>query len=109
MIASIEQQRHERGVQNTIDIAQKIAQNNRTGNIEIRTIKWIPSCSIVVVDPEKDTSTVMVTLYPAYLPTALDKRHHLYLSKKEDNRWYTEYVDQFENLWREGTPMDLGQ
>jgi len=108
MIASHEDpNRHPNGVNDTISCARRIKQACPQGTVEVKKIASLPSCSILLSNPKDKNSIAMVTLYPPYFTTPVDRRHHLYFKKQENHRFYNSYVEQFEKLWKEGTTVNL--
>jgi len=89
-------------VRNVTDITK-----DAKSRIEIRSLNWIPSCSLILVDPEQSDAHVRVTIYPPYPLAPVSERAHFILSRQEDKRWYYTFINQFEDLWSQAEPIDL--
>jgi hypothetical protein len=77
------------------------------GNVELRTTTVSIPYSIIIKD--KDTkfnqATVQVELYgydvsPSELP-------HFFITAADNEAWYAYFVQQYENLWKDGKPFDF--
>ena len=65
--------------------------------VELRLTNYVPSCGIVLVDPDKDSGVIIVELYP-YLVSAASRAH--FELTPADGRWYKYFRDQFESVWK---------
>ena len=80
---------------------------NATGSFEIRVLNWIPSCSLVLLDPLNADGYTRVTIYPPLPSAPVGERAHFLLSSTHDKRWHSSYVNQFEKIWEMATPLAL--
>jgi hypothetical protein len=95
-------------IEDYIKLAQSLKENcekSGIGAVEIKTIDWPASCSMHLIDPDKDSGYIRVTintLHP-YLDSSREKyRAHFILSKTVDKFWYESYREQFDVLWKNG-------
>ncbi len=69
------------------------------GRVEIKTIDWPTSCSIHLIDPEKDSGYIRVTIHTLHPSLPITHRPHFLLSKTGEQFWYESYQEQFNTLW----------
>lgn len=82
------------------------AASTGTGQLEVRVLKVPPTCSLLLLDPDKPDGYVHVEPYPPYQGLPLDVgRPHLILIQTQ-GRWYQFYCDQFERMWNDPTYTD---
>lgn len=82
-------------------------QEKGKGKVEVRFVNWIPSCAMIVVDPDKSTGYLGIGIYPPYYESSPQDRAKFKLTPLGDERWYRTFVDQYEQLWRRAKPVDL--
>lgn len=86
-------------------ILQRLAEQARAignGSVEVRLVDWIPSCSVIIIDPSKTRldAFVKVTVNALHF-TALRDRLHIVLSHSGQmaEKWCSEFATQFNLLW----------
>ena len=75
------------------------------GSIEVRLLNWIPSCGLIITDPDHPKGQVWVTIYPIYPSAPLSERPHFVLKRLEEEYWYRVYVHHYEKLWEMGLEL----
>lgn len=97
-------------IQLSIDYARRInndGRSNKRGRVEVRLISWIPSCSLILIDPKRSNGLVRVTIYPPFFRSPIAARPHFNLSQLTHRQWYATYVEQFEKLWQQGRAVEI--
>lgn len=82
-------------------------QERGKGRVEVRSINWIPSCAMIIIDPDKPTGYLSVGIYPPYYELSPQDRAKFKLTPLGDERWYKKYCAQYEQLWHQAQPVDL--
>jgi hypothetical protein len=77
-------------------------QKQVTSQIEIYLSSATLSCSILMIDAQKDTGDIQVEFY--IYQASESERPHINLSPRRDPKWYEFYRIQFETLWSNGRP-----
>jgi hypothetical protein len=72
--------------------------------VEIRTYKSVPPFSLLICDPNKDYGSIMVELYTYKVPTR--ERPQFTLQRSRDPRWYSVFLQQFNQMWEKATPWE---
>lgn len=95
-----------------IHYAKLIAEKSQNGGYErvkVKLINWIPSCCMIILNPHaKDESGyIRVAIYPPSYHTSTIKRPNFTLTKKDNEHWYSVFVEQFTQLWNEGKDYSL--
>ncbi len=96
--------RSEDDIEGALSHARSIARRSKgvgTGTIEVRLIDWIPSCSMIFLNPEQEDGRLILGIYTPYFNLATENRPHVLLTSKKDARWYKSYLHQFNMLWKE--------
>lgn len=70
-----------------------------TGQLEVRVLKVAPTCSLLLVDPDKPDGYVHVEPYPPYHGLPLDVGRPHFVLTQAQGRWFQFYCDQFERMW----------
>jgi hypothetical protein len=82
--------------------------SNTSGQIEVRIINWLPSCSMVIIDPNSPRDYLQVSINCLSYRSTPKMRPHFILTKSgNEQRWYQEYLNQFDDLWKESSPIEL--
>ncbi len=79
---------------------------NDKGKLEVKFMNWIPSCGIVIIDPEKKKRYLRVSIYPPCYDSPLSDRAHFKLTYVGYERWYDTYIKQFEDLWSQAYEIE---
>ena len=76
---------------------------------EVRLYTLPPPYSLMIVEKENDTSTILVEIYPFKLPTR--DRPMLFLDKQKDPRLYNLFSSQYQAMWDSGfsKPIPIGK
>ncbi len=77
------------------------------GGIEVRLIDWIPSCSLIITDPEKESGVIRIGVNTPHYTSSSDKRAHMVLSPKKEKYWFDVYTEEFELLWAEAKLYEI--
>ena len=98
------------GTKNEIETSLRVLDNlirqkNLKGKCEVRVSRAYLPFSIVIVDGEKDRG--MMTVEMLVYKKSLAERPHFQLLRREQERWFQFFYDQFERRWREGRPWHL--
>jgi len=72
---------------------------NSSGRFELRVQNWIPSSSLIIVDPKTPKPNVRITFFPPNAGSAVDDRINVVLNPEIDQRWIDTYIEQFEHSW----------
>jgi hypothetical protein len=70
--------------------------------IEIRTYKFVPPLSLLIVDPKKEHGSIQVELYTHAVPTR--DRAEFTLQASHEPYWYNFFLRQFEQMWNRANP-----
>lgn len=81
----------------TINFCQKLKEDFNA-SIELRLTNFVPTFSLVLIDPDDSDGVIIVEMYP-YLVTAHDRVH--FELTPGDGEWYQYFRDQFEGIWRD--------
>jgi len=96
--------RSEEDIEGALSYARSIARRSKgvgTGSIEVRLIDWIPSCSMIFLNPEREDGRLILGVYTPYFHLATENRPHVLLTSRKDSHWYKSYLHQFNMLWKE--------
>jgi hypothetical protein len=91
-------------IEGALSYARSIARRSKgvgTGRIEVRLIDWIPSCSMIFLNPDRKDGRLILGIYTPYFNLATENRPHVLLTHEKDTHWYKSYLHQFNTLWEE--------
>jgi len=89
------------GIQEEIEQSQ--SKKKGKGNIEIKTINWIPSCSLILINSEKLDGVLKLKVYAPFVDTHLSKiQTHTVIRRIDEKELFDYFVKQFELLWEQG-------
>lgn len=89
-------------ITSTLEIFKQLEQiKSRKGKIEIRLLEIFLPFSMVAVDLQKESGS-MVVEYHAF-KTTISERPHVYLTPLDDPKWFNFYKQQFEEAWTNAT------
>ena len=97
-------------IQRSLHSASSIQNKSRAslkGSVEVRLIDWIPSCSLIITDPEKENGLIRIGIFTPHYKSSSDKRAFMKLAPKREKYWFDIYAEQFELLWAEALPYDI--
>lgn len=91
-------------VKNTLARLERVRTNAASANpgqLEIRVLKVAPTCSLILVDPDKPDGYVHVEPYPPYQGLPLDVGRPHFILTQTYGRWYQFFREQFERMWND--------
>ncbi|MDQ4142408.1 MAG: hypothetical protein M3198_01475 [Actinomycetota bacterium] len=71
-------------------------------HIAVKTTDVVPTCGLVILDPDELHGRAWVELYPFKSPVG--SRPVIYVTKSGDPEWFAYFVDRFRRMWAAGTP-----
>lgn len=75
-----------------------------TGTIEVRLLPFAPSFGIYKFSNDQDNGTVLVEIFPH--KSGFVSVPAFALVPERDGKWYSYFVDQFEDMWQSANPWD---
>jgi len=69
-----------------------------SGSLEYRFLDYNPGFSLVAIDPSSQDGYVIVEFHAFHNETT-SGRMHLELTRRQSERWYFYWLDQFEHIW----------
>jgi hypothetical protein len=75
------------------------------GSFQYRMVAYNPGFSLVAIDPGTRGGRVIVEFH-AFHNEATSSRMHVEITRKQSDRWYTYWGDQFERIWAAATPPE---
>ena len=81
----------------------RLKQQNRN-LVEIKTYECVPPFSLLICDPKKDSGSIMVELYTHAV--SIRDRPEFVLHALREPRWYSFFLEQFNQMWEEATPWE---
>jgi hypothetical protein len=91
-------------IEGALSYARSIARRSKgvgAGKIKVRLIDWIPSCSMIFLNPDQKDGRLILGIYTPYFNLATENRPHMVLTAEKDAHWYKSYLHQFKTLWQE--------
>jgi hypothetical protein len=78
-----------------------------TGNVEIRGINWIPSCSFVIYNREKIDCEIRIKVYPVMIDIPISSiTSNTIVFKRYEPRIAGYFLNNYEELWKRSTLID---
>jgi hypothetical protein len=77
------------------------------GSFQYRLLAYNPGFSLVAVDPSTRGGRLIVEFH-AFHNEATSARMHVEITRKQSDRWYTYWADQFERIWSAASAPDEG-
>jgi hypothetical protein len=68
------------------------------GNFSFKLLDYNPGFSLVIVNPGSRNGSVIVEFH-AFHNTATSSRMHIEISRRQSERWYTYWIEQFQRIW----------
>jgi hypothetical protein len=87
----------------TVGKLQTMARWPVAGSFEYRLLAYNPGFSLVAIDPGARGGRLIVEFH-AFHNEATSSRMHVEITRKQSDRWYTYWAEQFEYLWAEASP-----
>ena len=75
------------------------------GRFQYRLLAYNPGFSLVAIDPSSRGGRLIVEFH-AFHNEATSSRMHLEITRKQSDRWYSYWSDQFERIWAAATPPE---
>lgn len=107
---SAEHRPYDRDIVLTLSYIQKIQEMIAGGNKQVKggfdfkLTKWIPSCGLIIVDPnlKLESSMMKVTLHsPHYKTPGHESNLNIVFSHRDQPKWFGYFEEQFNRLWEE--------
>lgn len=95
-----------RTLQKLRSIVEISKNSNIKGTIEIKLMEWVPSYSMVLINPNKPNGEIIVELY-SFLEDFFDRPHFELTAK--DHKWYEFFYCQFNTIWDKAEPYIVNQ
>ncbi len=73
------------------------------GSFQYRMLAYNPGFSLVAIDPSARGGRLIVEFH-AFYNEATSSRMHVEFTRKQSDRWYTYWSDQFERIWGAAAP-----
>ena len=89
----------------TVGKLQTMARWPVAGSFEYRLLAYTPGFSLVAIDPGARGGRLIVEFH-AFHNEATSSRMHVEITRKQSDRWYTYWAEQFEYLWAEASAPD---
>lgn len=77
------------------------------GNFNYGFLDYNPGFSLVAVDPETRNGRIIVEFH-GFHNEATSSRMHIELSRQQSERWYTYWLEQFNQIWKSASTSDGG-
>jgi hypothetical protein len=77
------------------------------GSFRYGLLGYNPGFSLVAIDPSTRGGTLIVEFH-GFHNEATSSRMHVEITRKQSDRWYTYWTDQFERIWSAATPPEAG-
>jgi len=75
------------------------------GTIEVRTLSYVPSFALIMINPKSPDGQIRVTLYPYKAPP--EENPGFWLKPDVDYKWYNFFIEQFDMLWKISKPFEI--
>jgi hypothetical protein len=86
-------------IENTIRRFEKFERMQFAGRFQWRMLDYNPGFSLVVIDPDHASGTVIFESY-GFHQRSTDTRMTVEFSRAESERWFRYWVHQYEHLWQ---------
>jgi hypothetical protein len=75
------------------------------GSFQYRLLAYNPGFSLMAIDPSTRGGRLIVEFH-AFHNEATSSRMHVEITRKQSDRWYAYWGDQFERIWAAATPPE---
>jgi len=75
------------------------------GTFEIRETEMMPGYSMVILNPSEHNGEMVVEYLGYHIDVS--ERPHIEFNAARDRRWFTFYLNQYEELWENATPCSF--
>ncbi len=86
------------------DMKQIRKRLSKVGTLSVRMLSYAPSFGMTSLDPDKKQGVVYVEIFPHKHGNKSAPKFELTLNN--DKKWYTYFLEQFEEMWEAATPWD---
>jgi len=86
-----------------VNLARRITVNPADGQIEIKTIPYIPSVTIYMCDPDSDNGKVFAPVSTFRSPSV--RAPGIWIDRLQDELLFDFLRHEFENYWKAGNPI----
>jgi hypothetical protein len=74
-------------------------QNEKSGHFDVKFIEWLPSCSMILYNPEEDDGEAKIKVYPPFYSTNHLNPIEMIVDKKSYPDQFAYFVEQYNRLW----------
>lgn len=92
-----------KAIADSLDLLGRMSQWEVVGQVNYRVLDFNPGFSLVVIDPDKPTGVAIVEFY-GYTHRDTSSRMHIEISRAESEKWYTYWVNQYDEMWKAASP-----
>jgi hypothetical protein len=90
------------GIKASLKCLEKLVQmKDAIGKFEVRLLEVFLPVSMVAVDVQKESGSVLVEFHSYKKP--VDERPHIIITAKENPKWFNSYKEQFDQAWSDGS------
>lgn len=90
------------GIKASLTYLEKLVQMKDTkGKFEVRLVKVFLPVSMVAVDVQKESGSVLVEFHCYKM--SVEERPNIIITAKENPRWFNFYKEQFDQAWSDGS------
>jgi hypothetical protein len=93
-------------IRTSIGLINRLARATQgDGKLELRFIEFVPTLSLMVVDPQLPTGHIVVELLPYQVDAP--SRPHLIFKASENPYWFAYFREVAEHIWRDAKPYKI--
>ena len=86
------------------DMKQRRKRNSKAGDLLVRLLSYAPSFGMTCLDPGKKQGILYVEVFPHKL--GYKNAPKFELTSNNDKKWYSYFLEQFEQMWEAAKPWD---
>jgi uncharacterized membrane protein len=75
------------------------SKNKKLGHFDVKFIDWLPSCSMILYNPEEEDGEVKIKVYPPFYSTNHFNPIEMIIDKKSYRDQFDYFVAQYNRLW----------
>lgn len=85
------------------------SKKKRAGKIDVRTLNWLPACSMIIVKPKSNKNpSIKIKFYAPSGRTALTQiESHTIINEVKDTKLFEFYSNEFEKMWNSSKTITL--
>jgi hypothetical protein len=84
---------------NAIKSAVSKAKHKKAGHIDVKFIDWIPSCSMILYNPDEEDGEVKIKVYPPFYSTKHYNPIEMIIERKNYEDQFAYFYEQYNRLW----------